>query len=215
MVYGVSASHCARLKKSLRLMTNFANTAASCLEKLRETQEHVRSVLIGRMSDVTGESTVTGSVDINSLIESMLELHGDLLFTNRGINIEKDLDAGLSAVASDRDRISQILYCLWKNASEATAAGGYFAISTHDNINQDGRFFVEIRQSDTGPGLPPAVMQRLFQLPASDKKRSGHVGLGLTIVAELVEQIGGRITCQSKTGRGTRFSILIPKTGNT
>ncbi len=215
MVYGVSASHCARLKKSLRLMTRFANTAASCLENLRETQEHLRSMLIGRMSDVTGESTVTGSVDINTLIESMLELHGDMLFTSRGINIEKDLDAGLSAVASDRDRISQILYCLWKNASEATAAGGYFAISTHDNINQDGRFFVEIRQSDTGPGLPPAVMQRLFQLPASDKKRSGHVGLGLTIVAELVEQIGGRITCQSKTGRGTRFSILIPKTGNT
>ena len=212
MVFGVSASHCARLKKSLPLMTRFANMAASSLEELREIQEHERSMLIE--SGVADESTVVGSVDINSLIESMLELHGDSLFTSRSIRIGKDLDAGLSTVVRDRDRISQILYYLWKNASEATAAGGCFVISTHDDINQDGRSYIEVCLSDTGSGMPQKVMEQLFRSPAPDIKRSGNVGLGLTIVAALVQQIDGRITCRSKTGQGTRFSVLIPKTDN-
>ena len=170
--------------------------------------------IVGRMSTFSGETAVAGGLDINNLIEGMIALHGDSLFTSRGIKIEQDLDAGLSIVGCDRDRIRQILYYLWKNASAATAAGGYFAISTHDNINQDGRVYIEIRLSDTGPGLPPEVMQHLFRSSAPDNNRSGHIGLGLTIVAALVTQIDGRITCQSKTGRGTRFSILIPKSGN-
>jgi signal transduction histidine kinase len=144
----------------------------------------------------------------------MLERYGDSLFISRGIKIEKDLDAGLSAVSCDPETIKQILFNLWHNASDVTAAGGCVAISTLDNINQDGRSYIEIRLSDTGPGMPPEVMRRLFHSPVSDYNRSGHVGLGLSIVAALVEQIEGRITCQSKTGRGTRFSILMPKSGN-
>jgi len=272
MVYGASASRYARLTKSLRLMTRFAEMAATSLEDWRKKQEYEQSVtakltqnfarhartlideaanplgivknyleivrkrvpdqgttwheidiigeeisrvteIIGRISDGVDEKTVVGGLDINNLIEGMFVLHGDSLFSSRGIKVEKNLEAGLSAVACDRDRIRQILYYLWKNASEATAAGGYFAISTHDNINQDGRFYIEIRMSDTGPGLPAEVMLHLFRTTAPDNGRSGQVGLGLTIVAALVKQIDGRIMCQSKTGRGTRYSILIPKNG--
>lgn len=171
---------------------------------------------VGRMGTVTDDAAVagSGSVDVNTLIESMLERYGDSLFTSHGIKIEKDLDAGLSAVSCDPESIKQILFNLWNNSSDVTTAGGCFAISTHDNINQDGRSYIEIRLSDTGPGMPPEVMRHLFHSPLPDHNRSGHVGLGLSIVAALVEQIEGRITCQSKTGRGTRFSILIPKSGN-
>jgi len=169
--------------------------------------------IIRRMGELTDESTAMGSVDVNSVIESMIVLYGDSLFSGRGIVMEKELDPELSAVTCDRDSIKQILFNLWNNASDAISAGGYFVISTHDNINQDGRSYIEIRLSDTGPGLPPEVMQHLFQPLGPDRRRPGHAGLGLSIVAALVEQLEGRITCQSKAGRGTRFSILLPKSG--
>lgn len=218
IVYGTSASHYVRLKRKLSLMTSFARVAATCLEEWCERQERER-LLTEKLTNnfdlhARKDTDIAGNVDVNALIESMLERYGDSLFTSRGIKIEKDLDAGLSAVASDRDTIKQILFNLWHNASDVTAAGGFFAISTHDNINQDGRSCIEIRLSDTGPGMPQDVMRRLFQPLAPDNDRSGHVGLGLSIVAALVELIDGRITCQSKSGRGTRFSILIPKIGN-
>ncbi|MDD2736873.1 MAG: HDOD domain-containing protein [Desulfuromonadaceae bacterium] len=218
MVYGVSASHYVRLKMKLSLMTSFAGVAATSLEEWCEKQEREQLLTAKLINNfdlhARKDTAIVSHVEVNTLIESMLERYGDSLFTSRGIKIEKDLEAGLSAVACDRDTIKQILFHLWHNASDATAAGGFFAISTHDNINQDGRSCIEIRLSDTGPGMPQEVMRRLFQPLAPDYNRSGHVGLGLSIVAALVEQIDGRITCQSKSGRGTRFSILLPKIGN-
>lgn len=170
--------------------------------------------IIRRMGDLTNETTALGNVDVNTVIESMVVLYGDSLFSGRGIMIDKTLEPDLSAVTCDRDSIKQILFNLWNNASDAISPGGYFVISTHDNINQDGRTYIEIRLSDTGPGLPPEVMQHLFQPLGPDKVRPGHAGLGLSIVAALVQQLEGRISCQSKAGRGTRFSILLPKSGN-
>ena len=170
--------------------------------------------IIRRMTNHTDEISEVGNVDVNNVIESMVALYGDSLFASHGIIIEKELDAELSEVACDRDNIKQILFNLWNNASDAIEAGGYFIISTHDNVNLDGHSYVEIRLSDTGPGLPPEVMQHLFRPLPPDIRRSGHSGLGLSIVAVLVDKLGGRISCQSKTGRGTRFSILLPKTGN-
>jgi HD-like signal output (HDOD) protein/nitrogen-specific signal transduction histidine kinase len=170
--------------------------------------------IIRRMSKLSDETSEVGSVDVNNVIEGMVALYGDSLFASQGIIVEKELDPELSEVACDRDNIKQILFNLWNNASDAIEAGGYFIISTHDNVNLDGYSYIEIRLSDTGPGLPPEVMQHLFQPLPPDIRRSGHSGLGLSIVAVLVEKLGGRISCQSKTGRGTRFSVLLPKTGN-
>ncbi|MEI6704965.1 MAG: ATP-binding protein, partial [Deltaproteobacteria bacterium] len=105
----------------------------------------------------------------------------------------------------------QILLNIWKNAADAMPTGGRFVISTRDNITKNGRHFVEILLSDSGPGLPPDVMQRLFQ-PLEPDRRPGHSGIGLSIVASLVERLGGIITCQSDSGHGTTFSILLPRT---
>jgi signal transduction histidine kinase len=140
----------------------------------------------------------------------MLVLYGKTLFTNRAITTEKSLDPLLMPVVCNRDSLKQILVNLWNNASDAMSAGGNFIISTHSDVNQDGRAYIEIRMSDTGPGLPPDVKQRLF-LPLGQIRRPGHSGVGLSIVANLIEQLNGRIICRSDAGQGTHFSILLPK----
>jgi len=179
------------------------------LDILREEIDRVAKI-VRQMNSLPEISPATATLDINILIESMLVLYGKTLFSSRGITVEKSLDPTLRATAYNRDSLKQVLVNLWNNASDAMLPGGCIAISTHSDVNQDGRAYTEIRMSDTGPGLPPDVMQRLFQ-PLDSSRRPGHSGVGLSIVAGLIEQLNGRITCRSKAGHGTSFSILLPK----
>ena len=180
------------------------------LDILTEEIDRVSNIL-QRLNTFDDTSPVTGTVDINGIIEGMLTLYGDSLFSACGITVAKALDTSIAPITGDRDTLKQILLNIWKNAAEAMSNGGSFVVSTRDNIIKNGCHFVEILLSDSGPGLPPDVMQRLFQ-PLEPDRRPGHSGIGLSIVASLVERLGGIITCQSDYGQGTTFSILLPRT---
>ncbi len=180
------------------------------LEILREEIDRVTQ-LIQRMGDLTETMPEAGTLNINNVIENMLLLYGESLFSSRGIAIEMNLDPRLSTVKFERDSFKQILLNLWNNASEAMSNGGSIVISTHGDVNQNGRAYIEVRFIDTGPGLPADVMSSLFE-PLDSNRRPGHSGVGLSIVAGLVERLDGRITCQSKAGLGTSYSILLPQT---
>jgi nitrogen-specific signal transduction histidine kinase len=179
------------------------------LDILREEIDRVSHIL-QRLSSQSGTPQVTGSVDINRVIETMLTLYSDPLFWSRGIAVEKSLDPAQPLIAGDRDSVKQILLNIWKNAAEAIASGARVSVSTRDNVMKSGRPFIELMLSDSGPGLPPDVLERLFQ-PLNPNRRPGHSGVGLSIVASLVERINGQITCHSEVGHGTVFSILLPR----
>lgn len=179
------------------------------LNILREEIDRV-TLIVQRLSDLTEISPSTATFDINAVIEGMLTLYGESLFSSCGITLEKTLDSNLTPIIGDRDSFKQILFNLWKNGSEAMPTGGRFVISTRGNIIQGVQGYIEIRLSDSGPGLPPEVMECLFQ-PLDPNRRPGHSGIGLSIVASLVERLGGQITCQSQAGIGTSFIILLPQ----
>lgn len=179
------------------------------MDILREEIDRVTTI-VQRLNSPSEEPPAMDSLDINSLIESMLMLYGDTLFTERGIALEKSLDNAMRPINADRDSLKQILTNLWNNAADAMGAGDCFFIATHADVNQNGRPYIEISMSDTGPGVPPDVMERLFT-PLDPARRPNHSGVGLSIVAGLVERLNGRITCQSRKGRGTTFSILLPQ----
>lgn len=180
-------------------------------QELGVLQEEIERVtqIMQRMSTLNEVLPAGVALSINAVIETMLALYGESLFAGRGIAVEKNLDPELDSFAVDRDCLKQILLNLWNNASEAMHNGGSLVISTRSGVNQNGRCYSEIRVSDTGPGLPLDVMQRLFQ-PLDPHRRPGHSGVGLSIVAGLVERLDGRITCQSKAGLGTSYAILLP-----
>ena len=176
---------------------------------LKEEIDRVSQIL-QRLNDLSEQVPAMGPVDINSVIRGMLALYGESLFSSRGIILDIALDSTLPSVPGDRDSLKQILLNLWKNGAEAMPTGGRFVISTHDNVIIQGRSHVEIRLSDSGPGFPPDVMDRLFQ-PLEPNRRSGHAGIGLSIVATLVKNLDGQITCQSSAGLGTGFIIQLPR----
>lgn len=152
----------------------------------------------------------TDTFDVNAVIDEMLALYGETFFASIGIALIKSLEPELSPITGDRNNFKQILFNLWKNASEAMPEGGRFTISTRGNIIHDDQPSVEILLNDSGPGLPQDVLQGLFK-PLAPDRRPGHSGIGLSIVASMVERLGGRISCQSQAGQGTSFIILLPQ----
>ncbi|WP_308601390.1 ATP-binding protein [Massilia sp. Dwa41.01b] len=98
---------------------------------------------------------------------------------------------------------------LVKNAVEALApGGGRIAIVNRGQVHRERKLYVELAVTDTGPGLPPEVMAKLFSAVQSTKE-GAHRGRGLAIVHGLVTKLNGHIACRS--GRnGTAFDILLP-----
>jgi HD-like signal output (HDOD) protein/nitrogen-specific signal transduction histidine kinase len=185
------------------------NGAGEELDIVREEVDRV-VLILQRLGDLTETPPATEYVELNSMINGMLAIYGETLFTAQGISVEKDLAPTLLPTTGDRNSIKQILINLWTNAADVLNSGDRFFISTSDNVIFNGRFYVEICLTDSGPGMPPDVMQRLFK-PLDAHRRPGHCGIGLSIVASLVDSLGGLIKCRSNVGAGTSFIILLPR----
>jgi signal transduction histidine kinase len=119
------------------------------------------------------------------------------------------LDSELPRLTTQRDKLKQIVLNLLKNAAEAMPEGGTVTIGTRDHVNRDGQSYVEIVVSDTGPGMPPEIMENLFK-PVASTKGGGHGGLGLSIINELAAALNISVTCTSDPS-GTIFQLLVPR----
>jgi len=202
------------IKNYLSIMSKKLPADTSLLQEigiLKEEIDRVTQILRG-MNSFADPVAAGRSVNMNDVIETMLVLYRESLFECRGIMVHLDLEQDLPPVAADRDLLKQILFNIWNNASDAMHQGGTLQITTRPVFVQDGHPCIEIVMRDSGPGLPADVIQRLFT-PLDQNRRPGHAGMGLSIVADLVKRLEGRITCQSKPGQGTAFSILLPVQG--
>jgi len=109
----------------------------------------------------------------------------------------------------DRSQIGQVIDNLVINALQAMPGGGTVEISAANEI-RDGRF-VRISVSDTGTGIPPEALGRIFD-PFYTTKPSGH-GLGLAICHSILGRHDGWINVESELGRGTTFHVYLPASG--
>ncbi|MEM8547226.1 MAG: XrtA/PEP-CTERM system histidine kinase PrsK [Pseudomonadota bacterium] len=109
-------------------------------------------------------------------------------------------------VAVDRGRFVRILEHLLRNAQDATAASGTVEISC-DLLSG----FAVIRIADTGSGMSPAFINEVLFTPFQSTKGSQGMGIGAYQALEYVRQLGGDIEVDSEEGRGTTFSLLLPR----
>jgi two-component system NtrC family sensor kinase len=124
-----------------------------------------------------------------------------------GVEFEIKLDDNIGDVATDVDMLRQVLDNLLSNAIDALGEqGGKVTTSTE----RDGdRLWVEV--SDTGQGMTPELMVRVFDPFFGTKSPGKGYGLGLAISSTLAEALGGAITVESKEGAGSRFRLWIPR----
>ena len=121
------------------------------------------------------------------------------------IRLEMDLEPQCPAVAADRDQMGQVLLNLIVNAIQAMSGGGTLSLTLRCRNDH-----VLLSVSDTGCGIPPDDVPKLFTPFFSTKEVGEGTGLGLTVVHGIIEEHQGSITVDSEPGRGTTFHIHLP-----
>jgi two-component system OmpR family sensor kinase len=134
------------------------------------------------------------------------------------VQVESDRDL---VVTGDRDRLAQVFGNLLDNALKHTPPGGRISLTAQSVVTQPARpreqprRYVEITVTDTGEGIPPEDLSRIFErFYRGDKSRTQTgkgSGLGLAIAQQIVRAHGGQIRAESVVGLGTKFTITLPQ----
>jgi signal transduction histidine kinase len=141
-------------------------------------------------------------VYVNGFVNDVAEaLRRDL--EPAGVELRVRVSYG-GAARFDEVKLRRAIVNVARNAAQAMPAGGRFSL----HVARTGDRLV-FRMSDTGPGIPEEIRERLFQSFATHGKEDG-TGLGLAIVKRIAEEHGGTVECRTRTGKGTTFILAIP-----
>ena len=133
------------------------------------------------------------------------------LAAEKRMNVEIEVDAGLTDVVLDAAKLKQVLYNYLSNAIKFTPDNGRVTV----RVGPEGADLFRIDVEDTGIGVSPADLHRLFiefqQLDAGTAKRYAGTGLGLAVTKRIVEAQGGTVGVRSTPGEGSTFSAILPR----
>jgi signal transduction histidine kinase len=145
--------------------------------------------------------------EVPPLVERALKAAADH-WPGSNIKIERQMESGLPLIPLDAALVEQVFTNLVFNAYEAMGgAEGELRVRIAA-VNSEGRRGMEVTFEDTGPGVPPEQQDQIFN-PFFTTKPSG-VGLGLSVVSKIVDDHGGSIRIQAKTGKGASFRVFLP-----
>jgi PAS domain S-box-containing protein len=138
----------------------------------------------------------------------------------RSVRIEVDCAAGLCSVEGDANQLHQVLLNLAINARDAMPEGGLLSLRARNVMVDDARAVrnpplkagpcVAFSVTDTGGGIPDAVLEHMFEPFYTTKPLGKGTGLGLSTVYGIVRSHGGAVEVSTKLGQGTEFTVLLP-----
>jgi signal transduction histidine kinase/CheY-like chemotaxis protein len=155
---------------------------------------------------VRPRSRAVGPVDLRDLVTRVLGWR-DNAFRVTGIALACDFPPRRPGVLGDAAQLEQVFLNLILNAEQALVGCGAPRIDV--TVSQDDGW-VRVKIADTGPGIPPDVLPRIFEPFFSTKPVGQGTGLGLTICYSIVQSHGGRLTAESAPGAGTRMVVELP-----
>ena len=172
---------------------------------MRAAQHGARYVQ--RLKWLTGPPTYDKRpCSLNRVVHQTLSLFRDEL-SRRGIITESLLSPSIPDIVASEDALTQACMNLILNAKEAMPAGGKLVFLSRTSDSRDA---VELICADTGQGIPPGHLPRIFD-PWFTTKRPGYgTGIGLHVVRESIMALGGDVTVQSIEGKGATFTITLP-----
>lgn len=115
----------------------------------------------------------------------------------------KNIPETIPKVMVNGDQLEQVFINIVLNSGDAMADGGCLEV----NVKPDGKF-LEVDFKDSGPGIPPDRVERIFE-PFYTTKENG-TGLGLSVSYSIVRSFGGSIVVSSKPGEGSTFTVRLP-----
>jgi len=157
--------------------------------------------------DLGQETLVVGEVDLDALLR---DLHGEF-GGGRAVHVHVPRQVDVPALVTDAAKLRRILANLLENAVRFTERG----VVTVDVRWDPVRDRVELRVSDTGPGIPEDQFEQIFEAfrQGGDRPHAtvNGVGLGLYIVRRLAALLGGQVSVTSKVGEGSTFTVSLPR----
>ncbi len=194
----------------------------SRLEWARATIERQGQHISRLLDDLLDLSRIThGKIELRKRTIDVGSVVTDAVQTSRGLvearqhQLVIDLDAGPLLVEADPTRLNQVLGNLLNNAAKYTPPGGRIELSVQGTEEE-----IVLRVRDNGIGIPPAMLARVFepftQVNPSLDRSTGGLGIGLTLVQNLVEMQGGRVIAQSQgENQGSEFTVSLPRSPRT
>jgi hypothetical protein len=186
-------------------------------QKIMESSERL-ATLINDLLDWSRLEASTlefnmAQVDVARLAHDVIE---DMrpLADRKELQLQLEIEGTLPTIKADPDRIEQVLKHLLDNAVKFTPNGGSVGLRAWHLPENDA---IGIDVWDTGIGIPPDAMHKLFtrfyQVDSSNTRLYGGTGIGLSLVKELVHRHGGEVTVDSKVNKGSTFHVLLPIAG--
>ena len=146
----------------------------------------------------------TGPVDLNGVIGDILSLL-EHQFKLGHVQVRKDLAKPAVVVRGVEYKLQQVFLNLFLNARDAMPKGGWLTVATRA---EDDAAVIEV--ADTGVGIPPDHLGRIYDPFFTTKPEGRGTGLGLSVTYGIVQEHGGSLTCESQPGQGTRFRLVLP-----
>jgi two-component system NtrC family sensor kinase len=177
--------------KELSIIDTAANRAKGITRKLQDM----------------GKSRIPCAVecDVNALIEEVVGRLKKVEFKPKHIEVVSNLGPELPHILAEPEPLRQVFANILINAGDAIADKGTITITTE---TKEGMIWVTI--ADTGKGIPPENLQRIFNPFFTTRGGGKGTGLGLSIAASIVKYLGGTIKVNSIPGTGSSFTVLLP-----
>jgi two-component system NtrC family sensor kinase len=153
-----------------------------------------------RQTDVKFEQ-----LDLHAIIDEVVDsmLANELAISN--VSVEKRYDRTVKEIAADRTQLIQVFVNLVKNAIDAMSGGGRLSVAT---LRRGTRAAVSIR--DTGVGISPAHLEKVFMPFFTTKEPGKGTGLGLSVSYSIIRNLGGDFYVESTAGKGSTFTVELP-----
>jgi signal transduction histidine kinase len=195
------------LSRSLKL----SSTQKEDFDVISEEIGHIDTIVQNFLEFSRPPKLKIQPVSPSTVVDTALQL---LCYRLESYNVDAIVhrDEMLPAIDADPDQLKEVLVNLIVNACEAMAGGGG-TIDIHERVigTPPDPLQAEIRIMDSGPGIPPAALNKVFD-PFFTTKEDG-TGLGLSIVSRIIQEHEGRVDLASEEGRGTTFTIVLPVKG--
>jgi two-component system NtrC family sensor kinase len=190
---------------------DIADDIRSDLETIAQSTERVRAIVKGLLDFSRQTRLDREPTDVNRLVRSTISLMENQALV-KGLSVKLKPGENLPMLTLDRSQFQSVLLNVIINALDATEPGGDITVSTGISLSASdpGKKGVEIAIADTGCGIPPEHLDKLFDPFFSTKEVGQGTGLGLAVSYGIVQRHGGTIRVQSQVGRGSTFTIWLP-----
>lgn len=177
-------------------------------EEASRLEHLVDDLRILSLADAGELSINSQTIEPGRLLQEVASLY-QYQTQKKNISLELDINSPLPTLEIDHGRMTQVITNILDNATRYTPEGGRIILSAHQVDDM-----VHLAIQDSGPGLPPQDVERIFErfyrADASRQREDGGSGLGLAIAKSIVQAHNGQLSAESDAGKGLKVTIALP-----